>query len=46
MQTFKARVTIGNKWVEVRVQGQNVFDAKAQLEAQYGRQNVGGVSRA
>lgn len=46
MQTFRARVTVGAKWIEVTVQARNVFDAKALLEAQYGRGNVSGVSRA
>lgn len=46
MQTYKARVTVGPKWIEVRIQARNVFDAKALLEAQYGRGNVSGVGLA
>ncbi len=45
MDTYKARVKLGASWIEVQIQARNVFDAKALLEAQYGKGAVSGVTR-
>lgn len=45
MDTYKARVKLGSSWIEVQIQARNVFDAKALLEAQYGKGTVSGMIR-
>lgn len=37
MKTYRARVKVGGSSREVRIQAGSYFDAKALLEAQYGK---------
>lgn len=40
MKTYKARVRLSGRTIEVQVQARGSLDAKALLEAQYGKGSV------
>lgn len=40
MLTYKAQVKAGGRYITVEIQARNGNDAKAMLEAQYGRGNI------
>lgn len=42
MKTFKANVKLNGRYVEVQVQARNQLDAKAMIEAQYGKGSMMG----
>jgi len=40
MKTFKAHMRMNGRTVEVQVQARNMLDARAMLEAQYGKGSI------
>lgn len=40
MKSYKAKVKMDGRYVEVVIQAQNIMDAKSMLEAQYGKGSI------